>query len=142
MRQNVGELQDRLVERILVEIENGGDLEPGSRERSNNVQDVARLVEALNIGERDDIDEMDKIERRRIEEKKNEENFRIEKAKLDVNWKRMVIEIAKIGVPLITAIMYVHLYRESRDIAGHMEETGRYTTIIGRETALPRIFRW
>lgn len=136
------EVQEKLIERILSEIALGENLNVGTKERSSNAQDVAKLVEALNTGDRDNVDGWDKEQRREIERERNKSNAEIETAKQDINWKKLALEIAKIGVPLVTAIMYVSLYRESRDIAGHMEETGRYTTTIGRETALPRIFRW
>lgn len=97
-------------------------------------------LEALRNIERDQNDFEDKAEKRRIEEEKNEETAKLEKEKSNIGWKRMTLEVLKIFVPSMMAAGAA-IWMQNR--AGHLEETGRWTSEAGRQAhrQIPNIWK-
>ena len=129
--ENFENIQSLLSDRIKAAIKQGITYEADSELSTENAKEIKSLIEAKCI-----LD--DSAEKAYIEELKLD----IEKQKADIDWKHFAIEAGKIMVPLLLGIAQIRLFRESRDIAGKFEESGRYTTEIGRKTALPNIFKW
>lgn len=129
--------------RLLNEISAGEGLPEGSEEREKNSKNVTEMAKVFYESVKNDDERIDKMERREIEKVKNETYREVEELKQDVSWKRATIEILKVAVvPVGLAVLNAALYWKSGTRAIKFEETGHYTTTVGRDTALPRIFRW
>ena len=103
----------------------------------------ARYMEALSALreiEKDQNDFYDKQERRDLEEKKNRETVELEREKSKIGWKRMTIEMLKIFVPSLFAAGTA-IWMQNR--AGKLEETGRWTTEVGRQAhrQMPNVWK-
>lgn len=132
--ENVARLEGSL-EKRLKEIET---LTPGSKERQAAVQDVRALVSALNETDSTMADWTDKQEKRRIDEEKNRSMAEIEKAKSDLTWKKILLELGKILIPSCISVWAYDKFQK-RLLA--FEETGRVNSTAGRELHLPKFFK-
>lgn len=132
--ENLARLEDSLELRIK-EIET---LTPGSKERQAAVQDVRALVSALNETDSTMAEWTDKQEKRRIDEEKNQSMAEIEKAKSDLTWKKILVELGKILIP---SCISVWAYDKFQKRLLGFEETGRVNSTAGRELHLPKFFK-
>lgn len=115
---------------------------------SENVSDVAHrqyleAMEALKDVEKDQMDAYDKQERREIERQKNDDTTKIEIAKQNMGWKRTTIEVGKVIVPVITAVLAAVTAMKMQDKSGYLEEHGRWTTETARMAhgQIPKIWK-
>lgn len=97
-------------------------------------------IEALRNIERDQNDFQDKAEKRRIEEEKNKETTRLEREKSNIGSIRLTLEVLKIFVPSMMAAGAA-IWMQNK--AGHLEETGRWTSEAGRQAhrQIPNIWK-
>lgn len=110
--------------------------------RSALVRETTDLISHYNESVRASTESYDKDARRELEERKLKNEQIIEMRKLDVPAKRMLLEIGKIVVPFITAIGGWVLYDKAQKRAIRFEETGSFTSAVGREAShLPKILK-
>lgn len=135
------EIRKEAEERVLACYEEVKKYEPGSKEAEHCIAEAEVITKQLMEADRTNFEYYDKEQRRRIEEDRNRMNAVIEQDKNDVNWKRMLLELLKVGVPLLTVLYQAAKYGEFQDKLLHFEETGKVTSTAGREHHLPKFWR-
>lgn len=110
--------------------------EDGS-ERSRAVQDVTKLIEKLVEAETANEKAVEDQERREIDKNRNESSADIERLKQRIDWRRMILEVAKIIIPTVLPLV---IWRKSYTEMLQFEETGRFTSTASKELHLPKIF--
>lgn len=110
--------------------------EDGS-ERSKAVQDVTKLIEKLVEAETANEKAVEDQERREIDKNRNESSADIERLKQRIDWRRMILEVAKIIIPTVLPLV---IWRKSYTEMLQFEETGRFTSTASKELHLPKIF--
>lgn len=126
-----------LEDQIQTEITRLQTLDDDPAKRSKAVQDIVKLVEKLTEAECASEKWYDNQERREIDKERNKTNAEIERRKLELDWKRMTLEIGKIVIPTFVPLI---VWRKSFKEMITFEETGRFTSSVSRELHLPRIF--
>lgn len=124
-------------EQIVRKLELTEEMAEDSKERAVLFKESMQLLEKLTAEERDQMEFEDKAARRRIDENRNIEMADIEVEKLNVNWKRMALEMSKIAIPVIVPLFAYDIFQRR---VMKFEETGRITSTAGREMHLPKIF--
>lgn len=127
----LNELEDSLQESI----ECYNNCVTGSNERKAEAENIEKLSRALVALRQQEADEVDKDERRRIEEEKNKENAVIERKKSGTPWLRIVLEaLAQGGVKFLGHMLYKDELREVL----HFEEHGIIRSKGGKDLKPPR----
>lgn len=118
------------------------ELEPGDETRKALVHETEILIAKYNETERNYIEELDREGRRKLEERKADDALKIEEKKMDVPFKRMVLEASKVLIPAIVTVGSWVAYNKFQKRAIKFEETGSFTSAVGREvTHLPKILK-
>ncbi len=102
------------------------------------IDEVAKLTNILNEEDKKDYEKFDKQERRRIEEERNQEMAKIEMAKQDLTWKKVIMEVAKTFGPSVLTMIGYNLFQKR---ILKFEETGRLTSTASRELHLPNFLK-
>lgn len=133
------ETMEKLEEYIELTRQDAVHADDEADQKTQHAQYMEALESLRNI-ERDQNDFYDKQEKRRIEEEKNEETANLEREKSNIGWKRMSLEILKIFVPSMVAAGAA-IWMQNK--AGHLEETGRWTSEAGRQAhrQIPNIWK-
>ena len=105
--------------------------------RSRAVQDVTKMIEKLVEAETANEKALEDQERREIDRTRNESSADIERLKQRIDWRRMILEAAKIIVPTVLPLV---IWRISYKEMLQFEETGRFTSTASKELHLPKIF--
>ena len=125
-------LRSRIKDSVDDVCESFANTQTGSDERSKEASNLAKVVEAYTKFSSMEADKEDKIERRRIEEEKNEINAKIETEKARVPWEKITVEIlASFGRGLMDHIFFGIRQREVL----RFEETGSIRSKASRDVS-------
>lgn len=138
MKETTVELME---ERLVDVLNTAGNIEEGSDLRANINFEAFTLIDKLNEVERLNLEYLDKEERRKLDEKRNDTTLQIEREKQNVNWKRGLIEGAKIAGPIIIVLMQIIASSKFQERVLEYEKDGTIRTTVGRSFGLPRIFK-
>lgn len=134
MKQETMEKLENVISKNLDKIQQGTDDE----NREELVTDTCNLLDRLNEAEGKQMEYWDKEERRELEKEKNETMAEIEREKGAISKPKMVLEIARIVVPVVVPMVAYGFYQAK---LLKFEETGRVNSTAGRELHLPRFFK-
>ena len=127
------ELRCKLKDVIDDSVESYTSTETGSDERSKEASNLQKVVDAYSKFELMEAEKEDKIERRRIEEEKNESNAEIEAEKARIPWEKIGVEIlASFGRGVMDHLFFI---RSQREIL-KFEETGSIRSNASRNQQL------
>lgn len=135
------EIRKAIEERVLDNLRFAIEFDAASAGRKQLDTETSNLIDKLLAVDERDAEIWDKQERRRIEEERNKTTAEIEQNKLDVNWKRMVLEGAKIVVPMLTTVISLACYDRYQKRVMEYEKDGTIRTTAGRQLGLPRILK-
>lgn len=132
------ETYNLLEEAAQVQLKQITKIDPGTKEGKDDLVKSIHLVELLINTDRDNAEYYDKQERRRIEEERNEAMNETERDKQKLTWGRVVLEMAKVVVPLVVSFGGYNVFQKR---ILKFEETGRLTSTASRELHLPKCFK-
>lgn len=100
--------------------------------------ETCELLDRLTEAEGKQMEFWDKEDRRELEREKNESMVQIEQEKNVISKPKMILEIARIVVPVVVPMIAYGIYQKR---LLEFEETGRVNSTAGRELHLPKFFK-
>lgn len=128
-------------ERAVKALQEGTYYDVGTPERKALNTEAKDLLDRCIEAHRQELDYWDKEQRRNLEKERNEETAAIEREKMDVNWKRFLLEGAKIVVPAVVSLFGYAAYDTYQRRVMEYEKDGSIKSTAGRQLGLPRILK-
>ena len=113
--------------------------EKESKAKSAAVSDVTKLLERLTEAETANEKWYDNQERRDIDRERNKTMVQIEAEKNKLDWKRWMLEGAKVVIPAAVSLITLRQWSCKFERMLKFEETGHFTTTASREVHLPKL---
>lgn len=129
----------KLLENVISKnLENLKDSDYDNENRKKIAGETCELLDRLNEAEGKQMEFWDKEDRRELEREKNESMVQIEQEKNVIPKSKMILEIARIVVPVVVPMIAYGIYQKR---LLEFEETGRVNSTAGRELHLPKFFK-
>lgn len=129
------EIQNQITDLTNYDINN----EKEEKAKSNAINDLAKLLERLTEAETANEKWYDNQDRREIDRERNRTMVQIESEKNKLDWKRWVLEGAKVAIPAAVSLITLHQWSCKFERMLKFEETGHFTTSASRELHLPKL---
>ena len=113
--------------------------EKGAKAKSLAINDVTKLLERLTEAEIANEKWYDNEERREIDRQRNNNMLLVEAEKNKLDWKRGILEGAKVVIPALVSLITLRKWGIKFDKMLKFEETGHFTTSASREVHLPKL---
>lgn len=110
----------------------------GKEEEERALKVIELLSKQIELHQRSASECYDKQERRRIDEEKNKMQAENEVAKMELTWKKMLFEMAKVLLPTGLSVVAYHVFQKR---LLEFEETGRLTSSASRGLNLPKFWK-
>ena len=114
-------------------------VEEEAKAKSSAVSNVTKLLERLTEAETANEKWFDNQERRDIDRERNKTMVQIEAEKNKLDWKRVVLEGAKVVIPAAVSLITLRQWSCKFERMLKFEETGHFTTSASRELHLPKL---
>lgn len=129
-------LEERVAD-LTVMINERGDTEK-DQIKQNWIRERSDLLDKLAAFDKNEIDEVDKKEKRQLERERNEDVTNVEYVKAQITWQRAALEIGKVVLPVVISMVGYNVFQKRVMV---YEETGRVTSTAGRELHLPKFMK-
>lgn len=106
--------------------------------KQNWIRERSELLDKLAVFDRNEIDEVDKKEKRQLERERNEDVANVEYVKSQITWQRATLDIGKVVLPVVISMIGYNIFQKRLMV---YEETGRVTSSAGRELHLPKFMK-
>lgn len=107
-------------------------VEEEAKAKSSAVSNVTKLLERLTEAETANEKWFDNQERRDIDRERNKTMVQIEAEKNKLDWKRVVLEGAKVVIPAAVSLITLRQWSCKFERMLKFEETGHFTTSASR----------
>lgn len=128
-------LMENVLQGYLEDLQTG-ELDKEGEERGLKI--IELMSKQMDVHERTASEIYDKEERRRIDEERNKATAKTEAEKIQLTWKKVLFELAKVVIPTGLSIGAYHVFQKR---LLQFEETGRLTSSASKGLNLPKFWR-
>lgn len=134
------QIREKLTDELISVLDAISEMAVGSKEHQTAVSTATTLVSAINEIDATSHENLDRQERRRIDEEKNCRLSDIEMAKTKMTWSKFLSESGKILLQTMpTALLWANTYMLCQDRMFEFEKEGRLLSDASRQLPLARL---